>query len=48
MEIMPTNTSMFERVVSKYAVDAKKSALENLAAWLERIDAALCLVSTRG
>jgi len=42
MEIIPTNTSMFERVVSKYAVDAKKSALDNLAAWLERIDAALC------
>lgn len=41
MDIIPTNTSPFEGLVSKYAVDAKKSALENLAAWLERMDAML-------
>ena len=41
MDIIPTNTSTFEGLVSKYAVDAKKSALENLATWLERMDASL-------
>lgn len=41
MDIIPTNTSTFEGLVSKYAVDAKKSALENLAVWLERMDALL-------
>lgn len=41
MNIIPANTSTFESIVSQYAIDAKKSALENLATWLERMDALL-------